>query len=316
MADTYGQGDFLYRHVDNWAKLPEGVRFLECPGVAVDSQDNVYVLTRGEHPIMVFDREGNYLRSFGEGDFSNRTHGLYIAHDDSLLCADDGIHTIQKFSPDGRKLMEIGERNQPKPIWGGDPFNRPTSAAIMPSNGDVYVSDGYGNSRVHVYTGEGEYKFSWGDSGIDAGQFMRPHNIAIDADDRVYVVDREAHRIQLFDARGNFLEMWNNIHRPDAMVLWQDHIYVGELNAPGPPPPAGAPGLGHRVTIYDLKGNRVCMFGAPEEGEGAGQFIAPHGIAVDSKGDVYVGEVSYTIRGSHMDPPQELRSISKYERVW
>jgi DNA-binding beta-propeller fold protein YncE len=316
MADTYGEGNFLYRHVDNWAKLPDGIRFLECPGVAVDSQDNVYVLTRGEHPIMVFDREGNYLRSFGEGDFSNRTHGLYIAHDDTLLCADDGIHTIQKFSPGGEKLMEIGERNQPKPIWGGEPFNRPTSAAIMPSNGDVYISDGYGNSRVHVYSEAGDYKFSWGDSGIDAGQFMRPHNIAIDSNDRVYVVDREAHRIQLFDARGNFLEMWSNIHRPDAMVLWQEHIYVGELNAPGPPPPDGAPGLGHRVTIYDLNGNRVCMFGAPEEGEGAGQFIAPHGIAVDSRGDVYVGEVSYTIRGSHMDPPQELRSISKYERVW
>ena len=315
MADTYGEGNFQYRHVDNWAKLPEGIRFLECPGVAVDSQDNVYILTRGEHPIMVLDREGNYIRTIGEGMFSKRTHGLYIAHDDSLLCADDGIHTIQKFNPEGNKLLEIGQRNQPAPIWSGQPFNRPTSAAIMPSNGDVYVSDGYGNSRVHVYTGSGDYKFSWGSAGIDAGQFMRPHNIAVDSNDRVYVVDREAHRIQIFDPRGNFITMWNNIHRPDAMVLWQDHIYVGELNAPGAAPPVGTPGLGHRVTIYDLDGNRVCMFGAPEEGEGPGQFIAPHGIAVDSKGDVYVGEVSYTIRGQHLDEPREMRSISKYERV-
>ena len=135
--------------------------FHECPGVAVDSQDNVYVLTRGEHPIMVFDREGNFIRSFGEGQFSNRTHGLYIAHDDSLLAADDGIHTIQKFNSEGDKLMEIGERNQPAPAWSGQAFNRPTSTAIMPSNGDVYVSDGYGNSRIHVFTGSGEYKFSW-----------------------------------------------------------------------------------------------------------------------------------------------------------
>ena len=314
MADVFGEGDFLYKYVDNWAKLPDGIAFHECPGVAVDSQDNVYALTRGEHPIIVLDRDGNYIRSFGHGEFSNRTHGLYISHDDSLLAADDGIHTIQKFNPEGNKLMEIGQRNQPAPIWSGQPFNRPTSAAIMPSNGDVYISDGYGNSRIHVYSGAGDYKFSWGSAGIDASQFIRPHNIAIDSNDRVYVVDREAHRIQIFDARGNFITMWNNIHRPDAMVLWQEHIYVGELNGMGGVD--DAPGLGHRVTIYDLEGNRVCLFGAQEEGEGPGQFIAPHGIAVDSKGDVYVAEVSYTIRGRHMDPPRALRSLSKYERQW
>ena len=314
MADeVYGSGDFRYKFVDGWAKLPDGMAFHECPGVAVDSQDNVYVLTRGDHPIMVFDQEGNFIRSFGEGLFSNRTHGLYIAHDDSVLAADDGIHTIQKFSSEGDKLMEIGERNQPAPAWSGQAFNRPTSAAIMPSNGDVYVSDGYGNSRIHVFTGSGEYKFSWGEPGIDAGQFIRPHNIAVDSNDQVYVVDREAHRIQIFDPQGNFITMWNNIHRPDSMVLWQDHIYVGELNGMGGVDEA--PGLGHRVTIYDLEGKRVCMFGTPEEGEGPGQFIAPHGIAVDSKGDLYVAEVSFTIRGSRMDPPKVLRSFSKYARV-
>ncbi len=155
-------------------------------------------------------------------------------------------------------------------------------------------------------------KFSWGSPGIDAGQFIRPHNIAIDGDDRVYVVDREAHRVQLFDSKGNFIDMWNNIHRPDAMVLWKDHIYIGELN--GMAGIDGAPGLGHRVSIYDLKGRLVCRFSSPEEGEGPGQFIAPHGIAVDSRGDIYVAEVSFTIRGSAMDPPRELRSLSKYQR--
>ena len=164
-----------------------------------------------------------------------------------------------------------------------------------------------------MYSGEGEYKSSWGSSGIDAGQFIRPHNIAIDEEERVYVVDREAHRIQIFDTKGRYLTMWNHIHRPDAMVLWKDHIYIGELGPMGGLD--AAPGLGHRVSIYDLDGNLVCRFGAPEEGEGPGQFIAPHGIAVDSKGDLYVAEVSFTIRGSKMDPPRELRSISKYRRV-
>ncbi|MDO8751607.1 MAG: peptidyl-alpha-hydroxyglycine alpha-amidating lyase family protein [Dehalococcoidia bacterium] len=314
MSDVYGSGEFLYEHVAGWGKLPRGMRFLECPGVAVDSKDNVYVLTRAEHPIIVFDREGKFLRSFGQGLFSNRTHGLYVAHDDSLLVADDGIHTIQKFSSTGEKLMEIGQRNQPASRWSGQPFNRPTSAAIMPSNGDIYVSDGYGNARIHVYSATGEYKFSWGSSGIDRGQFIRPHNIAIDSNDRVYVVDRECHRIQIFNPKGRFITMWNNIHRPDAMVLWQDHIYVGELN--GIAGVDDAPGLGHRVGVYDLKGKMVCRFGTPEEGEGPGQFIAPHGVAVDSRGDLYVSEVSYTIRGSRMETPKELRSLSKYRRRW
>ncbi|SVD92131.1 uncharacterized protein METZ01_LOCUS444985, partial [marine metagenome] len=118
MADVFGTGEFLYSHVPDWEKLPDGMAFKECPGVAVDSRDNVYVLTRGEHPIIVFDKDGNFIRTFGEGHFSeNRTHGLYIAHDDSLLVADDGIHTIQKFGPEGEKLMEIGEKNHPAPAW-------------------------------------------------------------------------------------------------------------------------------------------------------------------------------------------------------
>ena len=120
-----------------------------------------------------------------------------------------------------------------------------------------------------------EYKFSWGRPGIDAGQFIRPHNIAVDTNDTVYVVDRESHRIQLFNPQGAYITMWNNIHRPDAMVLWRDHIYVGELNGMGGVD--DAPGLGHRVSIYDLKGKMVCRFGAEEEGESAGKFIAPHG---------------------------------------
>src|SRR4029453_18453178 len=98
MREVYGIGDFRYEYVDGWGKLPEGIKFIECPGVAVDAQDNVYVLTRGEHPIMFLDRGGTYRLFLREGLFNDRTHGLYMAHDSSLLVADDGIHTIQKFN--------------------------------------------------------------------------------------------------------------------------------------------------------------------------------------------------------------------------
>tara|TARA_B100001750_G_scaffold247378_1_gene272929 strand:- start:2355 stop:3299 length:945 start_codon:yes stop_codon:yes gene_type:complete len=313
MSEYFGSGNFLFEYIPNWAKLPAGWNFVECPGVAIDSQDNVYVLTRGQHPIIVFNREGDFLRSFGEGLFTDRTHGLAIVHDDSLLAVDDGLHTIQKFSPDGELLLEVGNRNAPSPKWSGRPFNRPTSAAIMPSNGDIYITDGYGNAAVHIFSSAGLYKRSWGSSGIDAGQFIRPHNVIIDNEELVYIVDRECHRIQVFDSQGTFITMWNNIHRPDSMVLWDKHMYIGELN--GIVGVDDAPGLGHRVSIYDLHGNLVCRFGTPEEGEGPGQFIAPHGIAVDSRGDLYVSEVSYTIRGSKLNPPRELRSLSKYRRV-
>jgi DNA-binding beta-propeller fold protein YncE len=315
MAVIVGSGEFTYEALESWQQLPDGVNLTETPGVAVNSQDRVYAMTRNTaHPVMVFEADGSFVFSFGEGVFSQRTHGILIGPDDSVYCADDGTHTITKFTPDGKLVMTLGEKNHPAPMWSGQPFNRPTHAAVSPKTGNLYVSDGYGNSRIHKYTGDGQYIASWGEPGIDAGQFIRPHNIAVDAQDRVLVADRECHRVQVFDADGNFITMFSNIHRPDGMTIGPDgNIYIGELN--GIPGVDTAPGLGHRVSIISPDGKLLARIGAPEEGEGPGQFIAPHGVGVDSKGDVYVGEVSFTIRGSKMNPPRELRSLSKLRRV-
>lgn len=167
---------------------------------------------------------------------------------------------------------------------------------------------------MHKYSPEGQYQLSWGEPGVDAGQFIRPHNVAIDSQDRVYVADRECHRVQVFDADGGFITMFNNIHRPDGMTLGPDgNLYIGELNGMGGVD--DAPGLGHRVSIISRDGELLARFGDPVEGDTAGSFIAPHGIAVDSHGDIYVSEVSFTIRGSKMNPPKELRSISKLRRI-
>ncbi len=316
MSVTIGSGDFKYEALDSWPTLPGGARLQETPGVAVDSRDQVYVFSRNEeNPVMVFDTDGNYLRGFGKGIFSNRTHGIFIGPDDTVFCADDGIHTITKFSSEGELLMTIGTHGQATEKWKGDPFNRPTHAAVSKRTGHIYITDGYGNFRVHKYTGDGQLVKSWGEAGIAPGQFMRPHNIAVDDDDRVIVADREAHRVQIFDTEGKVLDVWNNIFLPNGMTIGPDgNIYIGEL--PGmlnevPMPP----NMGHNISIISPKGEMLARIGHPDEGEEPGMFIAPHGIGVDSHGDIYVGEVSFTIRGRHMDPPKELRSLSKLRKV-
>src|SRR5712692_11215475 len=172
MSMILGSGSLLFEPVENWEKLPAGWEFVDVAGVAVDSKDNVYVFNRGEHPLIVFDRSGNVLRSFGEGIFSQRTHGLHIGPDDAVYCVDDGRNTIQKFTPEGKLLMTLGEPGKPSPKWHGEPFNRPTHVAISPINGDLYITDGYGNCRVHRFTADGHHMLSWGGPGSDAGQFI------------------------------------------------------------------------------------------------------------------------------------------------
>ncbi len=311
-----GSGDYTYDALPAWEELPDGITLRETPGVAVDSTDNLVALTRNtDHPVMVFNRDGRLLRTFGKGVFDARTHGLFIGPDDAVWCTDDGTHSITKWTIDGQLLLTIGAPGQPSKRWSNQPFNRPTHAAVSPKTGFVYISDGYGNSAVHKFTPEGQHVLTWGSPGIDPGQFIRPHTVAIDADDNVFIADRECHRVQVFDANGKFQHMWNNIHRPDGMCLGPDgNIYIGELNGQDALLD-GCPGLGHRVSILSPEGKLLARFGDENEGEGPGQFIAPHGIAVDSRGDIYVGEVAFSIRGRLMDPPRELKSLKKLVRV-
>ena len=310
-----GSGAFRYEALATWEQLPEGMTLHECAGVAVDAEDLVYLLTRNvDNPVIVLEPDGGVLRSFGEGVFTNRTHSISVGPDGFLYCADDGSHTITKWTREGELVLTIGEPGVSSERHSGEPFNRPTDAAVSSNDGSIFISDGYGNARVHRYSAEGELELSWGEPGIDVGQFMVPHNLAIDEEDRIYVADRESHRVQIFDRDGGPLAMWNNIHRPCGMTMGGDGLlYVGELN--GVALMEGALGIGHRVSIYSREGELLARLGDPEEGEEAGRFIAPHGMAVDSRGDIYVAEVAHTIRGRHLDPPRELRSIKKLRRL-
>ena len=309
-----GTAEYTYEVAEGWGKLPDGWSFKEAAAVGVDSKDNVYVFNRGEHPVIIFDREGNFLSSWGEGVFP-RAHGVTMGPDDTIFLTDDGDHTMRHCTLDGKVLMTLGISGKPAPFMSGDPFNRCTHLAIDPSNGDFFISDGYGNARVHKYSPDGKLLLSWGESGTGPGQFNIAHNIATDKDGWVYVADRENQRMQVFDRNGKFETQWINMAKPCGLFIDQSRelVYVGELGvAIGPN--SQAYGLGPRVSIMDTKGNTLARLGDGPEGINPGQFTAPHGVCVDSHGDIYVGEVAWTHSRRYANPPDEIRSLQKLVR--
>lgn len=316
MGTRLGNGEFSYEVVMDWAKLPEGWTLHEVADVAVDSQDRVYAFTRGKHPVIVFDRGGNFLKSWGEGAFI-RPHGITTGPEDTLYCVDDSGNAIMKCTADGEVLMTLGTPGKAAPFHSGKPFNQPTKVALDPNTGAIYVSDGYGNSSVHKYSADGGHVLSWGAPGTDPGEFNLVHSVCVDNDGLVYVADRENHRIQIFDSDGNYVTQWNNMHRPCGLHIdGKDEklCYVGEI-ASQLAINENFPNLGPRISIYNLKGERLARLGDIRPGEAPNQFWAPHGIAMDSKGSLYVAEVSWSAYGSKMDPPRELTSLRKLVKL-
>jgi DNA-binding beta-propeller fold protein YncE len=322
MSVVLGTDGYRYEVNDGWAKLPPGMEFnADVAAVGVDKHDNVYAFNRGKHPMCVFDREGNLLRTWGEGIYP-RAHGVFMAPDDTIWLTDDGDHTVRQCTLDGKILLTIGVPGKPAPYMSGDPFHRCTHTAMSPQ-GDLYVSDGYGNSRVHKYSPDGKLLFSWGSPGTDPGQFNIAHNICCDPDGWVYVADRENHRVQVFDGNGKYETQWNNMHRASGLCMETGtrtpRFYVGEIG-PDMAVNIDLPGCGPRVSIYTHKGELLARLGHEHAGLATGQFISPHGLAVDSRGDIYVGEVSFTnwgrrVRARGEPIPPGLRSLQKLVKV-
>ncbi len=314
MTATLGTDRFKYRVQEGWGSLPAGWSFRDVAAVGVDHKDNVYVFNRGEHPMLVFDRQGNFLRSWGEGVF-HRAHGLHMAPDETIYCTDDGDHTVRRCSLDGKVLLEIGIPGKPAPYMSGAPFHRCTHTALSPK-GEIYVSDGYGNSRVHKFSPDGKLLMSWGGPGTDPGEFNIVHNICCDGDGWVYVADRENHRVQVFDGNGKYETQWANLHRPCGLYMppgKQPICYIGELG-PALAVNLNVPNIGPRVSIVTHEGKLLARLGTLPAGLAAGRFIAPHGLAVDSHGDIYVGEVGYTAWSSvfpEQPVPAGLRTLQK-----
>jgi hypothetical protein len=317
MSTKLGEGEFTYE-VTDWGQMPDGWSLGDCAAVAVDGDDNVFVFHRGDHPILVFDREGRFLRSWGEGVFA-APHGLDIGADGMIYCTDAMDHTVRKFTPEGKLILTIGTPGKSSPFMSGDPFNRCTHTALSPA-GDIYVSDGYWNARIHKYTPDGKLEHSWGECGSGPGQFYLPHNLCTDKEGWVYVADRENHRIQVFDGDGKFETEWHSMHRPCALCLGIGEnplFYVGELG-PIVPFTLAFPNLGPRISIFDSEGRLQVRLGDTGAGTELDKFIAPHGIASDSRGDIYLGEVSYggwPLVFPDKEKPQRIRVLRKLSKV-
>ncbi len=294
---AYGTGKYTYELVEGWLKIPEGWSLPDVPSVTVDSQDRIYLFSRGtEYPIGIFDLDCNLITWWGGGHFNN-AHAGCIGPDGSFYCADNGNHTVTKFDTEGNLLMTLGTKDKPSDtgfiprrsggmrdglasIKGGPPFNRPTGVALS-STGDIYVSDGYGNCKVHKFSPDGKLLFSWGEPGTGPGQFMLSHSVWVDRQDRVWIGDRENSRIQIFTPDGKFISEWRDLWRPTAVWIDKnDVVYVSELD--------------RRISVWTIDGELLARWGSLRDPDEASLFVAPHGIAVDSKGSIYVSEVAHS----------------------
>ena len=301
MEAIVGSGTYTYKVHEDWARLPEGVE-MRAAAVAADSQDRVYCFNRvAAHPVLVFDRDGNFLTSWGAGMFAF-PHAIRIDEHDFVWLTDEHHMQFMKFTTDGRLLATIGEKGRrsdtgvpaddfssaawKKVTHGGGPFNLPTDIAFAPT-GEMFMTDGYGNARVHKFSSGGEHLFSWGEPGNAPGQFNLPHGVWIDRRGRVLVADRENDRVQIFDQEGKLLTIWpTELIGPAFFYVDQDDVvYIPEHN-------------GGMVSILSLDGERLARWGGPVH-------RSCHGIWVDSRGDLYVVQPGEWGR---------VRRVVKYER--
>jgi DNA-binding beta-propeller fold protein YncE len=325
MSVRVGAGEFSYEALPQWEQLPDGWSFVEVAGVATDSKDRVYVFNRGAHPVIVFDRDGRFLTSWGEG-IVQRAHGIHIGPDDAVYLTDDLDHTVRKFTPEGKLLMTLGVSGQPSDTGidgidyrtvkrAGPPFHRPTNVALS-ATGEIYVTDGYGNARVHKFAPDGRLRMSWGEPGSGPGQFNLPHGIAVDSHERVYVADRENSRVQIFSPRGEFLTEWTHVARPmQVFIDAHDNVFVAEVGFRAgmfpwqttPPNPVGG-----RLSVFNRNGELLTRWGGGDNPTAVGDFFAPHDVWADSHGDLYVGEVVMSAGGNRGVVPPTCHALQKF----
>jgi DNA-binding beta-propeller fold protein YncE len=283
---TVGSGKYTYEMHTDWAKLPEG-QAMPAAAVYGDSKDRVYCFNRNlDHPIQIFDREGNYLNSWGAGIFAF-PHAIIVDKNDDVWVVERNHGQIMKFTNDGKLLQTIGQKGFRSDTgadntdfgsngWklvthGGDPFNMPAGIAVNDA-GEIFIADGYANARVHKFAADGTLIKSWGSPGSAPGEFNLPHGCWIDRKGRLFIADRENDRVQVFDQEGAHLATWpSKLIGPAVIYVDEDDIvYVAEHN-------------GGLVSILTLEGEMLTQWGSLTH-------RSCHGIWVDSHKDIYVVE--------------------------
>ncbi len=300
-----GEGKHRYEWVRGWGKLPAGVKFGSTHGgVVVDAQNRVYFSTDGDDSIIVFDQDGKYIRSLGKewkpDKDGNGTHDMQLIEEGGQ----EFIYLVSLFRHEFAKITLKGE-----PVWvkgfpeqsgiykSKDEF-KPTGITALP-NGEFYVTDGYGANYVHRYNAKGEYLDSWGgkcSKEKEEGKFSTPHKIIIDRRGKeplVLVTDRANHRLQWFTLAGKHVKTVDGtendfLRLPSVLSIRDKDVAIGDL--------AG------RVTILDKDNQLVAQIGdsgdpkkratnkIPSDQWVDGQFIAPHGLSWDKRGNLYVSE--------------------------
>lgn len=283
-----------FKPVGNILQLPQGMKLGPCSAVDVDSRGNIYVVQRQEPPVLCFDSGGKFLRSWGteliakRGDMTG-AHGIRVDLDDFIWVTDRERHLVRKFDASGNVVLTLGTENSPG--TGEKQFNKPADVAFGPA-GEVYVADGYGNSRVMKFDQAGKFLKTWGEKGTGPGQFDLPHSVIVGSDGRVYVCDRYNSRVQIFDSEGNLKGIWTGFVPAGIEIDKTGHLFVSD-------------GVS-KVMLIDAQG-KVAKFWGKEAAElgltpgqrsvpaianpGGFRFV-PHLIAADAQGNLYLADVA------------------------
>lgn len=253
-------------------QLPESITLGACSGVAVNSQGNIYLFHRGKQPIICLDPRGKFIRSWGD-DLIGSAHALRIDGEDNVWVTDIGNHQVMKFSPTGKLLLALGKAGSAGD--GIDEFNKPTDVAFGP-DGEVYVTDGYGNNRVVKFTPNGGFLMQWGEAGTGPVQFNLPHTVVVDHQGRILVGDRENDRVQVFESSGKLVAVWPGFAPFGLAYDKHGHLFVAD-------------GRANKVLQLDDAGKVARSWG--QAGDQPGEFQLPHMLAADAAGNLYVGEI-------------------------
>jgi hypothetical protein len=279
--------DLGYREVKGWPKLPSGWKLGEVSSVGADSKERYYVFHRGnEAPSLIcFDKDGEYLYSWGEGEYV-RPHRIVCEENYNLWLIDEGGHILYYYSPDGELIRKLGTKG----ISGedGTHFYRPTDITSG-INRQFYVSDGYGNKRVARFDKDLNFLGQWGAEGEGEGQFILAHAITTDPDGIVYVCDRNRWRVQIFDPNGKYLKQWTHIGKVYQIIYTpDDHFFVCDGN-------------NSRVTKLDKSGNIIGFFASRSPDVVKLGKTTAHDMALAPNGDILL---------AHLDGKAQLFSKS------